>query len=204
MTVMADAPSRGVRPANLEVDRVTRQILAVCDAVGAFIEVWGFKSIHGRVWGLLALRREPATQVEIAQTLGVSRSLVNLAISELLEYRLVRPVGTHRNAPYEARVDVWPTITDVLRDREWMLMERARVALESAIYEVEFAEDSGEDVPYALERLKLILGMTEFAQASLRAIMAVRMPGNLDSFGDWLMRASKFVRRMHGKFPKLL
>ena len=32
-----------------------RRVLEVCDAIGEFIEYWGFKSIHGRVWAMLAL-----------------------------------------------------------------------------------------------------------------------------------------------------
>lgn len=204
MLAVADQPTRQHRQQAAPQDRVTQRVVVVCDAVGAFIEVWGFKSIHGRVWALLAMRRAPTTQIEVAETLGVSRSLVSLAIAELTEYRLVRAVGTHRNAPYEACLDVWPTITDVLRDREWMLMERARIALESAIDEVEYVAESGADARYDLRRMKLLLAMTEFAQASLRAIMAVRMPGNLDTFADWLVRAGKFIRRIHGKFPRLL
>src|SRR4051812_41709734 len=56
-------------------DPLTTRIGQVCDAVGAFIEYWGFKAIHGRIWALLALRNGPLAQAEIAKTLGVSRAL---------------------------------------------------------------------------------------------------------------------------------
>ena len=45
------------------------------------------------------------------EVLGVSRSLVSLAISELTDYGLVRATSEARNAPWEATWDVWPTIT---------------------------------------------------------------------------------------------
>ena len=86
-TQKEDSPRRPPVPR----DRMTLRILGVCDAVGAFIEGWGFRAIHGRVWALLALSRAPMPQTVIAETLGVSRSLVSLAISELMEYGLVRP-----------------------------------------------------------------------------------------------------------------
>ena len=112
---------------------LSNRILAVCDACGDFIEYWGFKSIHGRVWAYLALIEGPVSQAELSRSLGVSRSLINMAISDLSEYGLVRPSKEHHHAPYEAVLDVWPIISDVLRRREWMLLEKAKIALESAL-----------------------------------------------------------------------
>ena len=56
-------------------ERLEKRVLHVADRAGAFIEWWGFKAIHGRVWTLLALRKSPMPQSMIAQTLGVSRAL---------------------------------------------------------------------------------------------------------------------------------
>lgn len=181
---------------SLPPDRLTPRVLAACEAVGAFIEGWGFRSIHGRVWTFLAMMRRPVPQTEIADVLGVSRSLVSLAISELTEHGLVRAVGTHRNAPYEASMDVWPTITDVLRSREWMAVERARVALEGLIQEAEFAAESGVATMYDLPRMRLLLRMTEVAQAVLRTILAIRAPQSFDAFGKWLDGAYKFMKQL--------
>ena len=185
------APERG--------DPVTRRILAVCDAAGAFIEYWGFKAIHGRVWTLLALHREPLSQVDIAETLGVSRSLISGAMGELLDFGLVRPVSDHRNAPYEASMDVWSTISDVLRDREWMLLERARVALEAAVEETSLRADEAGTAQWDPRRLENLLAMTELAQALLKMLIAIRMPRSIEGFGDWLGRARgllETVRRL--------
>jgi DNA-binding transcriptional regulator GbsR (MarR family) len=169
--------------------------LAVCDTVGSFIEGWGFKAIDGKVWTLLALRKQPMAQTDIAETLGVSRSLVNLAIAELSTYGLVRATIEHRNAPYEARLDVWPTIADVLRSREWMLIESARVALEAAVEEAELAREGDRLGPYDLGRMRLLLSMTELAQTVLRVVLAVRVPRSLEAFGDWLREAARFMKR---------
>ena len=119
-------------------DRMATCIRNLCDAVGDFIEYWGFKAIHGKVWALLALRRNPMSQTEIADFLAVSRSLVNGAIRELTDYGLVQPIREHRNSPYRAVVDIWPTISDILREREWVLIANAKMAVESAIEEAEF------------------------------------------------------------------
>lgn len=177
-------------------DRLTFRVLQVCDAVGTFIAYWGFKAIHGRIWTLLAVKGRPLSQAALARTLGVSRALVSSAVSELAGYGLVRPVGSHRNAPYEAVMDVWPVIADVLRSREWMMIEAARVALEAAIEEAEFAEEDGDDVDYDVGRLRLLLGLTETAQAFLRILVKLRLPKTFDSLGGWLTRASGLIQSL--------
>jgi DNA-binding transcriptional regulator GbsR (MarR family) len=178
--------------ARAPVDRVSLRVRQVCDAVGSFIEYWGFKAIHGRIWTLLALSTSPMTQVEVADFLDVSRSLVSGAMAELLAHGLVRPMEEHRNAPYTAVVDVWPTIADVLREREWMLVEAARVALEGAL---EAAEMSRETPPrFAVERMRFLLRMTEIAQAFLRILMNLRVPRKLEGIGGWLKDTAKFLQ----------
>lgn len=179
-------------------------MVQVADAVGAFIEAWGFRAIHGRVWALLMLKGQPLPQAEIAEILGVSRSLVNLAISELTQYGLVRPVGTTRNAPYESSIDVWPTITDVLRSREWMLVERARLALESLLVELDEADKRGQAPSFDPKRARVMLAMTELAQVTLRLFLSVRMPRSLGEFGPWLVRTSQQIKRLQDSLPKFL
>ncbi|MCC7383612.1 MAG: hypothetical protein IT384_17360 [Deltaproteobacteria bacterium] len=176
-------------------DRMTQRVLAAAEAVGAFIEAWGFKGILGKVWAVLAVRRQPTPQAEVAEILGVSRSLVSSAMAELHQYGLVRPVGEHRNAPYEASLDVWPTISDVLREREWMLIERARLAFEAAVEEAEFAGERGERTPYDLERMRLVLRMAELAQTVLRTILSLKVPRSIESFAPWMVDAAEFIRR---------
>lgn len=171
-----------------------RQILRVCDAVGEFIAYWGFKSAQGRVWALLALNREPLTQAEIAETLGVSRALVSTTMAELNERGLARPVGANRKAPYEAVIDVWPSISEVLRSREWQLVETARLALEGAIEQAEFEAASGRQVRYDIDRMRLLLTMTEMAQHFLRTVFSLRAPTAAKRLSAWVGRASSVVR----------
>ena len=176
-------------------DRMTRRVLAVCDAAGAFIEWWGFKAIHGRVWTLLALRGQPMAQTEIASLLGVSRSLISGATHELVEWGLVRPTEMRRNAPYVAEIDVWPVIGDVLRSREWMIIEHARVALEAAVEEADLAVAGGEPIAWDVERMRMLLRMTETAQAFLRILVQLRVPTAVREVGGWITKATALLAR---------
>jgi DNA-binding transcriptional regulator GbsR (MarR family) len=191
--VRTDTARREARRSGAGHDRISAKIRQACDAVGEFIEYWGFKSILGRVWTLMALSNEPMSQIEVAEFLGVSRSLVSGAMHELSEHGLVRPLREHRNTPYEAVVDVWPSISDVLRDREWMLIETARLAIESAVEELELAPETERRV-WNLSRMRSLLSMTELAQSFLRLLMGIRIPRRLDSVGEWLLRSSKFLQ----------
>jgi DNA-binding transcriptional regulator GbsR (MarR family) len=184
-----DEPARGRIPSD---DRLALRVKQVCEAVGAFIEYWGFKAIHGRIWTLLALSTRPLTQVQIADFLDVSRALVSGAVAELMEHGLIRPLDDRRNAQFEAVVDIWPTISDVLREREWMLVEAARVALEGAIEEAELAPERPHR--FAIERMRFLLRMTELAQAFLRLLIGMRVPRKLEGIGGWLKDTAKFIR----------
>ncbi len=195
---------RRVIPKAPEVHRLDERVLAVCDVVGDFIETWGFRSIHGRVWTMLALSNQALSQSQVAEQLGVSRSLVHLAVTELMDYGLVRPTNGGRNAPYEARIDVWPTVTQVLREREWMLIERARMALVALEEAAEQARIAGFKSNYDLQRIRLLLAMTELAQTTLKAILSVRMPGSLDAFAKWLRRSRNLTETLTQKLPKLM
>ncbi len=177
-------------------ERLSRQIVQVGDAIGAFIEYWGFKSIHGRVWTLLALHDGPMAQSEIARALDVSRSLISGAVSELTDRGLLRPVGDHRNAPYEAVNDIWPTISNVLRSREWMLIESIRMTLEAALEELEYAESVGHPLRWKTDRVRMLLAMTELAQNLLRMLMSVRLPQTTDRFGAWFKKATTLANRL--------
>ncbi len=177
-----------------ESERLERQILAVCDTAGVLVEYWGFKSILGRTWALLAVRQEPLAQARIAEMLGVSRSLVNGAITELAGYGVVRSVGDHRNAPYEAVLDVWPAISSVLRQREWMLLESFRLALEGALDEALL--DPGSR--YSVVRIRLLLKMISAIQRLLGLVIAVRRPNAVETIKDWVQGANQLLESLRG------
>ncbi|MBL4848148.1 MAG: hypothetical protein JKY65_21740 [Planctomycetes bacterium] len=177
-----------------ESDRLERQVLAVCDTAGAVVEYWGFKSILGRTWALLALRQEPLAQARVAEVLGVSRSLVNGAIIELAGYGVVRSVGAHRNAPYEAVLDVWPAVSAVLRRREWMLLESFRLALEGALDEALL--DPGSR--YSIVRIRLVLKMVTAIQRLLGLVIAVRRPKTVETIKEWVKGANDLLEALRG------
>ena len=186
-----ESPVAASREMHLE-----RAVLAVCDAVGQFIEWWGFKAILGRIWVLLVLRGRPMSQSAIAKQLQVSRSLVSMAVSELSDLGLLQAVGGHHHAPYQATIDVWPAISQVLRSREWMLLESARSTLEAAVQQAELLQREGCPVGYDLPRMQLLLRMTELAQSMLRLLITLGGSHVPAGFSGWLSRAAELTRTL--------
>ena len=182
-------------------NRIDRLVVEVCNSVGTFIEWWGFKAIHGRVWTLLALSKLDLTQAELARRLGVSPALLSSAIHELEQFGLVKHVeadaGQGRSAAWSAVMDVWPVIGDVLRNREYAMVESARVALEAAIEEVELAQGE-EGVDYDLGRMRVLLALTEAAHATLRLLVSLRVPKSAEYLGESLSKASTLLRALRG------
>jgi len=172
--------------------------MEVCNAVGHFIEYWGFKAIHGRVWAILALNKEPLAQVQVAAMLGVSRSLVSGVIAELVDRGLVRAVDERRNAPYVAVTEFWPTVAAVLRNREWMLLERTRQALEGLVVEGERLTGRGLTTRYNLSRARTLLRLTESGQSVLKLVIGFPAGSGVERVSGWLRHMTGLARKLRG------
>jgi len=188
---------KGSQPLSRSGDPLDRAVWNVCEAAGAFIEWWGFKAAHGRIWTLIALHRYPLSQAEIAKKAGISKALVSSVVSDLMDYGLVRPITSHRNSPYEASLDVWSTIVEVLRSREWMLIESARVSLEGALQAAKQYPVQDKPVDYDIERMQALLRMTEAAQGMLTVLTSVRMTP-AEGLHSIVKRASGFMAKLKG------
>ena len=170
--------------------------MEVADAIGDFIAYWGFKSIHGRVWTVIALRAEPTTQTQVCQILGASRASVSMVVSELVGHGLLRAVDNRRNAPYVAVFDFWPVVADVLRKREWLLLERARLALEAAVEAGERDMKRDRHHQFALDRMRQLLRLTEVGQSILKVLISVRNFEATEKLGSWAREAGRLMRRL--------
>lgn len=102
----------------------------VANQVGGFIEYWGFKHVHGRLWAHLFLAGKPLDANQLIERLHVSKALVSLSIADLLEYDVIRVVGKsdRGTTQYECTPDLTSVIGNVLRKRERRLLARLSTA----------------------------------------------------------------------------
>lgn len=102
------------------------------DSVGNFMEYWGFKKIHGRIWSHLYLSSEPLDTEELMRRLKVSKGLMSLAMRDLLHYEVIQQTSTgkHGTVFYTANEDLQKVIFNVLKTRETKMLQHNKVLLE--------------------------------------------------------------------------
>lgn len=98
----------------------------VINDIGLFIEYWGFRKIHGKIWAIVFLSDEPISTPEIVERLGVSKALVSGAINELLKYKLIEKVGQvkHGGVTFQSADEIAQVVREVIKNREQVLLSK--------------------------------------------------------------------------------
>jgi DNA-binding transcriptional regulator GbsR (MarR family) len=135
---------------------LSRADLAVADAVGALMELWGFRRQLGRIWAVLFLSDRPLAAPELCDRLQISTGLLSMSLAELRTWSVVRSVTVpgDRKEHFEAETHVWKLVARVLRDREKLAVEGALAAFERALAEVRAARADVDPAVKAAARFK--------------------------------------------------
>lgn len=106
------------------------EVWDLAEQIGDFIQYWGFKKVHGRIWAHLYVSKVPLDALEIRQRLNISKALVSLTVRDLIHYSVIREAGRSDRGTilYEANVDVREAIFNVLRSREKKMLSRISAA----------------------------------------------------------------------------
>ncbi len=149
-------------------------------SVGQFMQYWGFKKIHGRIWSHLYISTKPLDSITIMKRLSVSKGLMSLALRDLLKYNVILPVSTGRHGTvlYKANVDLKSIISNVLLTRETNMLINSRLALEGLINsnEADLTESSID-----FDKIRNLHELTQSAEELLKFFMGSQ-PGNLIDF----------------------
>jgi DNA-binding transcriptional regulator GbsR (MarR family) len=151
---MREATTHSVAPATSH--SLQHADLAVADAVGALMELWGFRRQLGRVWAVLFLSDLPLAAPELCDRLQISTGLLSMSLAELREWGVVKGVTVpgDRKEHYAAETNVWKMVTRVLREREKRAVEAALLTFEAALREIRRAADDVDPAVKALARFK--------------------------------------------------
>jgi len=100
--------------------------------IGEFMEYWGFKKIHGRIWVLIYLSDHPVDASEIMKRFKISKALVSITIKDLLEYEVIFETGPSEQGTrtYLANPNVANVIQKVLLKREKVLLNQIKTAFQ--------------------------------------------------------------------------
>jgi DNA-binding transcriptional regulator GbsR (MarR family) len=167
-------PSRPATPA----EPLQRADQACADAVGALMELWGFKRQLGRAWAVLFLSDRPLAAPELCERLQISTGLLSMTLAELRSWGVVRGVAVpgDRKEHFEAETHVWRLVTRVLREREMSAVREALATFEAALAELHEAVDDADPAVKAQARFKArrldqLLELTRAALNVLRILV---------------------------------
>jgi DNA-binding transcriptional regulator GbsR (MarR family) len=155
----------------------------LADEVGNFMCYWGFKKIHGRIWTHVFLSKTPLDAADLMERLSVSKALVSLSLSDLLEHNVLLEAGKSERGTqtYVANPDVLGVILDVLRCRERKLLAQAMTAHTLLMESGQARLNSHDICPTRIAELKDLIGT---AQNTLNSFLELVSP-DLDSWGKF-------------------
>lgn len=102
----------------------------LAELVGEFIQYWGFKKIHGKIWLNLYLSESPLDAAALMSKLNVSKALISISIKDLLDFEVIieRGLSLDGTRIYSANPDLHTVISHVLRQREKVMMGKIQAA----------------------------------------------------------------------------
>ncbi len=155
-----------------------RAELRVADAVGALMELWGFRRQLGRVWAVLFLSERPLPAPDLCERLQISTGLLSMTLAELRRWSVVKsvPIPGDRKEHFEAETNVWRIVRRVLAEREKKAVESALATFEAALADTRGAlADVDPEVKGAarhrIRRLEQLVALTRTALGILRVLL---------------------------------
>lgn len=140
--------------------------IAFAEIIGDLVEQWGFKRHLGRIWSLLYMRKGALSPKQIQTELSLSAGAVNALLAELQMWGVVKRIriAGDRNFYYEAETHIWKSVSNVLRTREFRILEEAISGLKALNASLE--KDSKRDLAvFQLKRVQHVLAAIDTAYA---------------------------------------
>ncbi|MFT4647157.1 MAG: putative transcriptional regulator [Glaciecola sp.] len=135
----------------------------------AFFKSFGFKQVHGRVWGLLVLSGQPLSSKEVLQELGISQGAASTTLNQLIEWGAVMSTfDTGRRCHVHSPVgNTLSIVATVLRRREQVAFTHFHAGMSRTLLHVN--NKFGSKDPRVLT-LRSILSTCEIADAVMQLV----------------------------------
>jgi hypothetical protein len=136
-----------------------------------FFRTFGFKRVHGRVWGLLVLAGQPLSSKEIGETLELSTGATSTTLHDLAEWGAVESDfdSTRRCHLHRAVGNTLSIVATVFRRREQVVFRRFRGTAETTLEYV--LKQYGPKDPRVLT-LRSIISSCDIAEAVMQLVFS--------------------------------
>ena len=148
-------------------------------SVGAFMEYWGFKAVHGKIWAAVYLSKDPVDANFMISQLQLSKAAISLGLKDLLHYDVIREVPKKgpSTQKYISNPDLMDVVCNVLRQREKKMLQVV-VQCSKAL-----GEKSLEDSPLSAQKNIQLRKMSEQAHVLLESMLLLH-PVHLKEISD--------------------
>ena len=136
-----------------------------------FFKTFGFKRIHGRVWGLLVLAGVPLSSKEISQALDISQGATSTCLNELAEWGAIRSDfdPTRRSHVHSPVGNTLSIVATVFRRREQVVLGKLRMSVRGTL---EYVRGRYGDRDPRVLTLRSILSSCEIAEAVMQLVFS--------------------------------
>ena len=158
-------------PSEHECEGLDDPLRAQLPTFETFFKTFGFKRIHGRVWGLLVLAGQPHTSKEIATELGSSLGTTSTTLNELTEWGAISSTfdsarRCHLHEPVGNTISI---VATVLRRREQVIFGRFKQSAEQTL---EYVRERYGDKDARVMTLRSIISSCEIAEAVMQMVFS--------------------------------
>lgn len=136
-----------------------------------FFKTFGFKRIHGRVWGFLVLAGQPLSSKDITRELGISQGATSTTVNELAEWGAIHSSfdnqrRCHVHSPVGNTLSI---VATVLRRREQVIFSQFK---QGATRTLDYVQGRyGKRDPRAVT-LRSIISSCEIAEAVMQLVFS--------------------------------
>jgi DNA-binding transcriptional regulator GbsR (MarR family) len=151
---------------------ISPELEELAERIGEFIQYWGFKRVHGKIWTHLFLCDRPVDAQELIRRLKVSKALMSFSLNDLLKYEVIMEVGkSERNTQlYQINPDTLNVILNVIRRREKRLLSQIGSANNLL---TGLPDEQKVNQCICPDRLKSLTSMIDQAQSTLNAMLSL-------------------------------
>jgi DNA-binding transcriptional regulator GbsR (MarR family) len=154
----------------LEAPVLDEPLRAELGSFEQFFKTFGFKRVHGRVWGLLVLADRPLANREIASELSLAHGTTSTTVNELAEWGAISTeFSSERRCHLHSAVgNALSIVATVFRRREQVAFQQFKQTARRALAYI--AERHGERDPRCLT-LRSIITTCELAEALMGLVL---------------------------------
>ncbi len=165
-----------------------------------FFKTFGFKRVHGRIWGLLVLAGAPLSSRQISSALDMSTGATSMALGELAQWGAIHcefdsARRCHLHAPVNNTLSI---VATVIRRREQVAFQQFRTMAARTLAYV--SERYGDRDPRVFT-LRSILSTCEIAEAVMQLVVGA-VANALDDSQSLLHRAVSTALKVGMAVPR--